>query len=33
MNEHGNTWFSYFVKPSGKFWKKYFNKKVKKFKK
>ena len=23
-----NGWNSYFVKPSGKFWKRYFNKKV-----
>ena len=29
-NEHGNIWFSYFVKPSSKFWKRYFNKKVRK---
>ena len=29
-NEHGTIWFSYFVKPSGKFWKRYFNKKVRK---
>ena len=28
MNEHGNIWFNYFVKPSSKFWKRYFNKKV-----
>ena len=26
MNEHGNIWFSYFVKPS----KRYFNKNVRK---
>lgn len=27
-NAHGGLWFSYWVKPSGKFWKRYFNKKV-----
>jgi hypothetical protein len=25
---HRNGWQSYFVKPVGKFWKRYFNKKV-----
>ena len=30
MNEHGNIWFIYFLKPSSKFWKRYFNKKVRK---
>ena len=27
-NPHGGLWFRYWVKPSGKFWKRYFNKKV-----
>lgn len=27
-NNCGNSWFSYYVKPTGKFWKRYFNKKV-----
>ena len=27
-NAHGKYWFSYTIKPCGKFWKRYFNKKV-----
>ena len=29
-NAFGGLWFSSYVKPTGKFWKRYFNKKVRK---
>ena len=29
-NIYGDSWFSGYVKPTGKFWKRHFNKKVRK---